>query len=69
MKAMRSLPGNVNIPGDPERAFEIDAYKNGVILHNPVAATLKNLAKRYEVEIPLAFENIDVSISKKSLYA
>eukprot|EP00565_Helicotheca_tamesis_P004950 CAMPEP_0185741748 /NCGR_PEP_ID=MMETSP1171-20130828/39122_1 /TAXON_ID=374046 /ORGANISM="Helicotheca tamensis, Strain CCMP826" /LENGTH=442 /DNA_ID=CAMNT_0028413733 /DNA_START=34 /DNA_END=1362 /DNA_ORIENTATION=- len=68
IEAMRSLPGHVKVPGDPERVFEEDADKNGVILHKPVAATLKTLANKFGVEIPSALENIDISASKESLY-
>lgn len=68
LDTMRSLPGNVKVPGDPEKAFERDADENGVLLHGPVAATLKSLAQKYGVEVPSEFDLLDTSESRGSLY-
>jgi hypothetical protein len=60
-----ALPGHVQVAGDPEKRFEKDAQEKGVILHAPVAATLKRLAERLDVGgghskgIPLSrFDNV-----------
>lgn len=66
---MRNLPGdNVQVAGDPEKEFERDAAENGILLHGPVATTLKALAKRYNVTVPRELENLDETKSKASLY-
>lgn len=69
LKMMRSLPGNVRVPGDPEKAFERDAEQNGIVLHIPVAATLKSLAKNYGVEMPPEIAALDTITTRASLYA
>lgn len=68
LETMRSLPGNVKVPGDPEKAFERDAEENGVVLHGPVAATLKSLADKYSVKVPTEFVSLDTTSSRTSLY-
>jgi len=66
---MRNLPGvDVLVAGDPEKAYEHDAAKKGILLHGPVATTLKALAKRYNVTVPPELECLDESKSKASLY-
>jgi len=68
LDTMRSLEGNVQVPGDPEKAFEQDAAKNGVLLHGEVAASLKSLADKFGVEVPSVFASIDTASSRASLY-
>ena len=68
MDQMRSLPGDVKVPGDPERAFERDADANGIALHRGVAATLKALAESYGVPAPVELSVLDAAVSRGSLY-
>jgi LDH2 family malate/lactate/ureidoglycolate dehydrogenase len=69
LETMRSLPGHVQVAGDPEKRFEKDAKTKGVMLHAPVAATLKRLAEQFKVEIPEELKSLDSTNSKESLYA
>ena len=69
LNRMRGLPGNVKVAGDPEKEFEKDAAKHGIPLHENVAATLKVLAVRYDVPVPVELERLDEKKSKASLYA
>ena len=39
LRTMRSLPGDVKVPGDPERAYERDATDKGIVLGRSVATT------------------------------
>lgn len=68
MKRMRGLPGNVQVAGDPEKAFEADAAANGVLLHEGVATSLKALAARLGVPTPAVFDSLDVGAAKANLY-
>ena len=61
--------GDVKVAGDPEKQFERDAAERGIILHAPVAASLKSLASKYNVEVPEALQSLDESKSRQSLYS
>ena len=69
LQTMRSLPGKVKVAGDPEKEYEEEAKEKGVLLHAPVAATLKKLAEQFQVDIPTAIQRLDSSSSKESLYS
>jgi LDH2 family malate/lactate/ureidoglycolate dehydrogenase len=49
-RTMRGQPGEVIVPGDPEKKFEEAAAAQGVLLHAEVAASVKRLAERFGVE-------------------
>ena len=66
---MRGQDGDVKVAGDPEKQFERDAAERGIILHAPVAASLKSLASKYNVEVPEALQSLDESKSRQSLYS
>lgn len=68
MQSMRALPGSVQVPGDPEKAFEGDAKERGVLLHHGVALVLKRLANKHGVPLPAQFDGLDVSQSRDHLY-
>lgn len=68
MDQMRSLPGDVKVPGDPERAFERDANANGIVLHLGVATSLKALAESLGVPAPAELSALDAATSRRSLY-
>ena len=61
------LGDNVSVTLDPEKEFECDAAKNGILLHGSVAKTLNALAERHNVEIPRELKNMDETKSKASL--
>lgn len=68
MTRMRNLPGAPLVAGDPERAFERDATEKGILLHAPVATTLKALASKHGVAVPQELKSLDETKSKASLY-
>mmetsp|Transcript_21388 Transcript_21388/g.48265 ORF Transcript_21388/g.48265 Transcript_21388/m.48265 type:complete len:442 (+) Transcript_21388:90-1415(+) len=69
LSAMRGLPGDVMVAGDPERECERDAAANGILLHGDVARALKGLAARLGVEdLPGALGGLDGLGARASLY-
>lgn len=69
MKCMRHLPGQPLVAGDPEKEMESDADACGILLHGPVATTIKALAKKFDVTIPPELAGLDETKSKASMYA
>mmetsp|Transcript_8873 Transcript_8873/g.9451 ORF Transcript_8873/g.9451 Transcript_8873/m.9451 type:complete len:324 (-) Transcript_8873:322-1293(-) len=70
LSRMRGLPGTVMVAGDPEKEFECDvaAHNGGIVLHKSVAITLKALAVRLDVTVPIELQQLDENQARASLY-
>jgi len=67
---MRGLPGQVLVPGDPEREYERAAAAKGVQLHTNVAKSLRALAARLGVDeklVPAPLAQLDATAVRGSL--
>lgn len=67
---MRNLPGNVLVPGDPEKQYERDAAAKGVQLHTNVAKSLRALADKLGIDgklVPAPLAQLDATAVRGSL--